>query len=66
MIDYKIDDMLADNWEIPFERDVESMKSHLLRTDQVLFLSTKLERVDIEVDSNKFISDLFVEEYTIR
>ena len=58
--------MIAEKWKYPFKLDVSYKENYILHPDKTVFLSSKIERVDIDIDSNRYISDLIVGDHTIR
>jgi len=51
---------------LPFEISEYKSKRHLLNANELIYLSTALQRVDIEVDHDLIISDFGHEDYTIH
>ena len=49
---------------LPFEIDKPTKKRHILRNDELVFLSATIQKVEINVDHELVVSDFINEEHT--
>ena len=51
------------NDELPFKISKKKKEWHLLKPNSLLYMCSTIEKVEIEVDSNAYISELTQAEY---
>ena len=50
----------------PFSIELFYKESHILNSERPIYLQTKIQRVDIEVDTNTIVSDVTKADYNIN
>jgi len=65
-IDQDSGEHLNNGYVIPFPQTLYSKRHHLLYPDRVLYISTEIQKVEVEIDSSSLISDFWNKDYNIR